>query len=128
MNSISGLDFLTFFSVHYHFFARSTAFSRRFSLSLETRPEQEMEDIKQLIYDGKTDEAIRALDAVIEANPRSDEAFYLRGNAYRKKGEWQQAMNNYLSATEINPDSPAQKAYEMVAQILDFTSPTLFNF
>ena len=46
-----------------------------------------METIKQLITDGKTDEAIRLLDEYIEKNTSSDEAYYLRGNAYRKKGK-----------------------------------------
>ena len=44
-----------------------------------------METIKRLITDGKTDEAIRLLDEYIEKNASSDEAYYLRGNAYRKK-------------------------------------------
>ena len=55
-----------------------------------------METIKQLITDGKTDEAIRLLDEYIEKNTSSDEAYYLRGNAYRKKGDIRQALNNYL--------------------------------
>ena len=53
-----------------------------------------METIKQLITDGKTDEAIRLLDEYIEKNTSSDEAYYLRGNAYRKKGDIRQALNN----------------------------------
>ena len=36
-----------------------------------------METIKQLITDGKTDEAIRLLDEYIEKNTSSDEAYYL---------------------------------------------------
>ena len=65
-----------------------------------------METIKQLITDGKTDEAIRLLDEYIEKNASSDEAYYLRGNAYRKKGDIRQALNNYLTAMDLNPDSP----------------------
>lgn len=42
-----------------------------------------MGTIKQLITDGKTDEAIRLLDEYIEKNITSGEAYYLRGNAYR---------------------------------------------
>ena len=61
-----------------------------------------METIKQLITDGKTDEAIRLLDEYIEKNTSSDEAYYLRGNAYRKKGDIRQALNNYLTAMELN--------------------------
>ena len=56
-----------------------------------------METIKQLITDGKTDEAIRLLDEYIEKNTSSDEAYYLRVNAYRKKGDIQliSIMNFY---------------------------------
>ena len=45
-----------------------------------------METIKQLITDGKTDEAIRLLDEYIEKNTSSDEAYYLRGNAFSLTG------------------------------------------
>lgn len=86
-----------------------------------------METIKQLIYEGKTDEAIRLLDEIIAGNPASDEAFYLRGNAYRKLSDWQQALNNYLAAMELNPDSPAHQAYRMVIEILDFYNKDMFN-
>lgn len=66
-----------------------------------------MDKIKQLILDGNIEEAIRLLDEIIAANPQNDEAFYLRGNAWRKKGDMQLAINNYLEAMAINPDSPA---------------------
>jgi hypothetical protein len=46
-----------------------------------------MEAIKQLILDNKADEAIRLLDEIIAADPQNDEAYYLRGNAWRKKGK-----------------------------------------
>ncbi|MDR0349127.1 MAG: tetratricopeptide repeat protein [Tannerella sp.] len=86
-----------------------------------------METIKQLIYDGKTDEAIRLLDEIITGDPALDEAFYLRGNAFRKAGDWRQALNNYLVAMELNPDSPAHQAYQMIIDILDFYNKDLFN-
>ena len=38
--------------------------------------------------------SIRLLDEYIEKNTSSDEAYYLRGNAYRKKGDIRQALNN----------------------------------
>ena len=77
-----------------------------------------METIKQLITDGKTDEAIRLLDEYIEKNTSSDEAYYLRGNAYRKKGDIRQALNNYLTAMELNSDSPAQIAHDQLIELL----------
>ena len=64
-----------------------------------------MEKIKQLIAAGQTDEAIRQLDAYIATHATADNAFYLRGNAYRKQGNMRQALNNYLAAMELNPCS-----------------------
>ena len=46
----------------------------------------------------------------ISSLPIKDEAYYLRGNAYRKQGNWQQALNNYQYAIDLNPESPAQHA------------------
>ena len=86
-----------------------------------------MDEIKQLIYDGKTDDAIRLLDAYIKEHPQDDNAFYLRGKAYRKQGNTRQALNNYLSAMELNPDSPAHHAYQMEIEILDFYDKNLYN-
>ena len=86
-----------------------------------------MEIIKQKIQNGNIDEAIQELDVIIENNPSSDEAYYLRGNAYRKKGDFQQALNNYLQATEINPESPAKLAHDMLMDIMDFYYKEMYN-
>ena len=56
-----------------------------------------------------------------------DEVYYLRGNAYRKQGNWQQALNNYQSAIEINPESPALQARKMVMDILEFYHKDMYN-
>ena len=82
-----------------------------------------METIKQLITDGKTDEAIRLLDEYVS----SDEAYYLRGNAYRKQGDIRQALNNYLTAMELNSDSPAQIAHDQLISIMNFYNKDMFN-
>ncbi|MBQ4162742.1 MAG: tetratricopeptide repeat protein [Parabacteroides sp.] len=86
-----------------------------------------METIKQLISEGKTDEAIRLLDEYIQKEQTSDEAFYLRGNAYRKKGEVRQALNNYLTAMELNPESPAVIAHNQMISILNFYNKDMYN-
>ncbi|MDO4755598.1 MAG: tetratricopeptide repeat protein [Parabacteroides sp.] len=86
-----------------------------------------METIKQLISDGKTEEAIHLLDSYIEKNGPSDEAYYLRGNAYRKKGDVRQALNNYLTAMELNPDSPAVIAHNQMIAIMDFYNKDMYN-
>ncbi|WP_459187719.1 tol-pal system YbgF family protein [Parabacteroides sp. APC149_11_2_Y6] len=86
-----------------------------------------MDAIKQLILEGKTDEAIRLLDDYIKNNAFSDEAYYLRGNAYIKKGDIRQGLNNYLKAVEINPESPAQVAYDAQIRIMNFYNKDMYN-
>ena len=56
-----------------------------------------------------------------------DELFYLLGNAWRKKGNWQMAMNNYLEAIHLNPESPAQQALEIANEILAFYNKDMYN-
>ena len=85
-----------------------------------------METIRQLINDNKTDEALHLLDEYIKKNDSDDEA-YLRGNVYRKMGDIRQALNNYLMAIELNPDSPAQTAYNAQIKILDFYNKDMYN-
>ena len=78
---------------------------------------KQLSDIKKLIERGETDTAINALTNFIGNHQGSkDEAYYLLGNAYRKKGDWQQALNNYLEAIERNPESPAVQAHTMLMQ------------
>ena len=86
-----------------------------------------MNEIKQLIREGQTADAIRRLDAYLTDHPESDEAFFLRGNAYRKQGNSREALNNYLAAMELNPDSPAHRAYQSEIELLDFFDRNLYN-
>ena len=92
-----------------------------------------IEAIKQLIYNGQVQEAIAQLDNLIEGSPshpvdgQSDEAYYLRGNAYRKLGDWQRALNDYQRAIDRNPTSPALQARKMVIDILNFYHKDMYN-
>lgn len=86
-----------------------------------------MENIKQLIYRGELDEAIDQLTAHLKEHPESDEAYYLLGNVYRKKGDNRLALNNYLEAINLNPDSPAKKAHDMLMDILNFYYKEMYN-
>ena len=71
----------------------------------------ELDAIESVLREGDADEAIRLLREFISASGTpSDRAYYLLGNAFRKKGDWQGAINNYLEAMAINPDSPARNA------------------
>lgn len=88
----------------------------------------ELKAIEKILVDGGTDEAIRLLDEYISLSEEpSDRAYYLLGNAHRKKGDWQKAINNYLEAMAINPESPAANAYSIANEILDFYNKDMYN-
>ncbi|WP_177601774.1 tetratricopeptide repeat protein [uncultured Phocaeicola sp.] len=89
---------------------------------------ERFEAVKNLIQEGHTQEAIQQLNSLISLHPdTAAEAFYLLGNAYRKEGNWQYALNNYQEAIDLNPESPAQEAYQMVMDILNFYNKDMFN-
>ena len=83
--------------------------------------------IKSLISDGHLETAIKLLTQYIETEQTDDEAYYLLGNAYRKQGNWQMALNNYLEAIERNPGSPAVQAHQMMMDILNFYNKDMYN-
>ena len=84
---------------------------------------------KKEIREGEIEKAILGLKKYIETNNVSceDEPFYLLGNAYRKQGNWQMALNNYLEAIEKNPESPAVNAKKMLMDILEFYNKDMYN-
>ena len=86
--------------------------------------------IKELIDNGNHTEAIRLLDEAIgqgDSSAKDDELYYLRGNLYRKEGNWQLALNNYLEAMAINPESPANETHRMLMDILEFYNKDMYN-
>lgn len=83
--------------------------------------------LKTLIEKGETQSAIQTLDQLLVDQPTNDTLFYLRGNAYRKEENWQRAIENYLEAIALNPDSPAAEAHAMLIDILDFYNKDMYN-
>lgn len=84
--------------------------------------------IKRQINSGDTDGAIRRLRELMDAFPETKaEAYYLLGNAYRKRGDWQGALNNYQEAISLDPESPAAEARKMALDILNFYNKDMFN-
>lgn len=53
--------------------------------------------------------------------------WYERGNEYRKKGDWKHAIDCYLEAIEIDPESPALHAKAMLEDILNFYNKDAYN-
>lgn len=86
--------------------------------------------LKELINQGEVDKAIEQLNLLLQDssdNKEKEVFYYLRGNAYRKKEDWKQALDNYQYAIELNPESPALQARAMVISILEFFHKDMYN-
>ena len=90
--------------------------------------EKRLSEIKKLIDLGEVSKAIDNLTQLISTETdNKDKIYYLKGNAYRKIGDWQGALNNYQYAIEVNPNSPAKHARKMIIEVLDFYNKDMFN-
>ena len=54
-------------------------------------------------------------------------AYYQQGNEHRRHGDWQQALNCYMEAIALDPDSPAVEAKQMLEDILNFYHKDSYN-
>ncbi len=87
-------------------------------------------EIKKMLDDSRPDEVVASVDELAASQADSDvlaQAYYLRGNAYRQKGDMRMAMNSYLEAMELQPDGPAAQAYRTIQEILNFYDHDLYN-
>lgn len=55
------------------------------------------------------------------------EEYYIRGNDFRRLGNWQEAINSYIEAARLDPDSPAVEAKKMLDDILGFYCKDIYN-
>ena len=55
------------------------------------------------------------------------EQYYQLGNEARKRGLWHEAINNYIKAAELDPDSPAVEAKRMLDDIMSFYCKDMYN-
>ena len=76
----------------------------------------DIDKTKALLEAEKYDEAIVMLDQMLCQTPQNDMLLYIRGNAKRKKGDWAGAINDFLAAKAVNPDSPASEAADMSSE------------
>lgn len=57
----------------------------------------------------------------------SSEEYYAEGNEYRRQGRWADAINSYIQAIELDPDSPAVEAKQMLEDIMNFYNKDAYN-
>jgi cytochrome c-type biogenesis protein CcmH/NrfG len=71
--------------------------------------------------------SLALLNEHIVQHPADDNAYYLRGNIYRKMNLFGDALNDYYKALELNPQSEAAIAIEILNEILEFRNTDLLN-
>lgn len=81
------------------------------------------EEIKTAPYDT----AISILTIYLQEHPQDEEALTLRGMKHWGAGKRSLAINDYLAAIAINPDSRARQALNAVNSILDYRNKDLYN-
>ena len=59
--------------------------------------------------------------------PGVAQEWYEQGNAYRKQSLWHEAINCYIKAIELDPDSPAVEAKRMLDDIYAFYCKDMYN-
>ncbi len=57
----------------------------------------------------------------------TSEEYFQLGNEYRKKGDWQHALDNYMEAIALDPESPAVEAKKLLEDILNFYNKDAYN-
>ena len=55
------------------------------------------------------------------------EEWYQKGNAFRKQGDWQHAIDCYMEAIDLDAESPAVEARQMLEDILNFYHKDTYN-
>lgn len=55
------------------------------------------------------------------------EDYYKLGNEYRRKGDWKHAIDNYLEAIDLDPESPAVEAKQMLDDMFAFYCKDMYN-
>lgn len=73
------------------------------------------------------EDAVRRLSEYIAVHPDDDEAFLLRGMKHWAMQHRAPAINDYLSAIRINPESRARQALDNANAILNFYNKDLYN-
>ena len=57
----------------------------------------------------------------------SADEHYQQGNAHRREGRFADAINCYIEAERLDPDSPAVEARRMLEDIMNFYCKDMYN-
>ena len=88
------------------------------------------DELKDAVKDLTAAEAVRFLTDYIETHPDDkdlDEAYTLRGMRQWSMQNRAGAINDYLAAIRLNPESRAVQALKATNEILDYYNKDLYN-
>jgi predicted TPR repeat methyltransferase len=74
-----------------------------------------------------TESALEEMNAHLAAHPADADAYYRRARLHWALGHRAEAITDYGTAAELNPDGPAATALEHINGIMDFMNPDLYN-
>ena len=63
----------------------------------------------------------------MEENMMTAGKWYEQGNEYRRQGLWHKAINCYVEAVRMDPESPAAEAKRMLDDIMNFYHKDAYN-
>ncbi len=86
-----------------------------------------LEELKKNIRTATYEEAVEALTIYVNSHPEDDAALTARGMKHWGAGKRSLAINDYLAAIKINPDSNAREALRAATEILDYRNTDLYN-
>lgn len=71
--------------------------------------------------------SLEQLNAILESNPRDEEALVKRGQLYWSLNQRGKAINDYIAAIKLNPKSKATMLMKQANEILNFFNKDLYN-
>ncbi len=83
---------------------------------------------KHLFEQNELSKSLEILNEHIQVNLTDMEALQLRGRINYKMQNWGDAMNDFASILELDPENPeAKSGLEMAQNILGYFTPDMFN-
>jgi len=88
----------------------------------------DINEAKQLLEQNELDKSLQILNELILTNGSDIQALNLRARIYYKRQKWGDAMNDYSTVVEIDPENAeAKSGVAMAASILGYFTPDMFN-
>lgn len=87
-----------------------------------------IDDAQKLFEQNNLNQALEILNSILSENATDVFSFNLRARIHYKMQKWGNAMNDYASVLEIEPENQeARTGLEMAKSILGYFTPDMFN-